>query len=318
MILGNDISYHQGKIDFKKMKSAGSKFVYIRIGTGYTKDSMYENNKRGAKEAGLLWGHYYVPIATSMTYSLINDGYLKMAGNDFGDLPPALDVETNGLGLGLFKEWIDQVEIKWKETLPDNASDIRKKLTFYTRASHFDQYENVKNLKQYIGEKTNLWVAHYTYDPINKLPSVPKYSWGDYLIHQYSADENKLGDEYGVSSVAIDMDYFNGDDNLFSAWSGLSSDSENPIEDPIDEPEVIAKKVSVTADWLRLRASPEYVSGITTLVVEKGQILEVAGDTVSSNNIIWLPVRIPSEYKNIDGSEQIAVGYVSNKYVSSV
>ena len=42
LVYGMDISQHNGKIDFKKVKKDGIQFVFIRVGyTGYTKSSFH-------------------------------------------------------------------------------------------------------------------------------------------------------------------------------------------------------------------------------------------------------------------------------------
>jgi len=273
MILGNDVSSHQGKIDFKKMKSADSQFVYMRVGLGSTKDRNYEEYKIGAKEAGIPWGHYWVPLATPYTQAML-DAYFEMIGNDWGDLPPTLDVETSGLGLGIFKMWIDQTEPKWIATLPSGTSYIRKKLTFYTRASHFNQYRDTKNLKAYIGEHTNLWVAHYTYDPINKPPIISTNTWSNYLIHQYSADENRLGLKYGVSSIPVDMDYFNSGSFSFEDWTGLQGGT-TPPPVPADEyVKIVAKQWNGKPGFLFFRDKPDWNSD-AFLAVGYGEIIKL-------------------------------------------
>jgi len=286
MILGNDVSSHQGKIDFKKMKSAGSQFVYMRAGLGSTKDRNYEEYKNGAKEAGIPWGHYWVPLATPYTQAML-DAYFKMVGDDLGDLPPVLDVEVDGLGLGIFKMWIDQTEPKWWATLPKNAPEVKKKLLLYTRASHFNKYKDTKNLKAYIGLHTNLWVAHYTYDPINKPPIISTNTWSNYIIHQYSADENKLGSTYGVSSIPVDMDYFNDKLFNFEDWSGTS--------ESIPEPPVPSNHVEILVDQLWGRSEPIYVSRTHSVITRKGEIYEKAGkpEPEKASGIIWQPIRIP-------------------------
>ncbi|MCR5201469.1 MAG: glycoside hydrolase family 25 protein [Lachnospiraceae bacterium] len=64
--LGIDVSHHQGNINWTKVKNAGYKFAFIRIGyRGYGKDgtvnidSMFEKNIKGAHEAGLDVGVYF-------------------------------------------------------------------------------------------------------------------------------------------------------------------------------------------------------------------------------------------------------------------
>ena len=289
MILGNDISSNQGAVDFVKMKSAGCRFVYMRLGIGFTKDKRVDEYRRQIKDAGLSWGLYWLPWPTSNSQALLNV-YFDMVKGDWGDLPPALDVETAGLGLGIFKMWCDQIIAK-----------TGKKPVIYTRASHFNQYADTKELKKWFGENTDLWAAHYTLSPA-KPPLIP-VGWNNYLIHQYSADENSLGSKYGVSSRAIDIDYFNGDALDFAAWTLNGEIPETPTK-PL--------YVEVTANFLRFRPLPIYEQ-TKTLIVEKGQVLEIAGETIydAVSGITWLPVFTPSNYQDE------FVGYISasNKYV---
>lgn len=57
---GIDISAHNGTIDFGKVKKAGYDFVIIKAteGTDF-KDSMFSDNLRRAREAGLKVGAYH-------------------------------------------------------------------------------------------------------------------------------------------------------------------------------------------------------------------------------------------------------------------
>lgn len=238
------------------MKSAGCQFVYIRIGVGWNKDTRFEQNRKGAKEAGIPWGSYWVPYPSNTTGALLQN-YANMHGGDWGDLPPAIDVETSGLGLALFIYWLNFTEPLWIKHVGEDAPAIRKKLVFYTRASHFNGYSNTLNYKQQLGQRTNLWVAHYTYSP-NKKPTLPRDSWTDYLIHQYSADENSLGATYGVRSKAIDMNYWNGNAQDFLEWSGVIAGEPSEPPPPI-EPK--PQYVRVKANWLFFRNRPEFYVG---------------------------------------------------------
>lgn len=65
-ILGIDISHHQGKVDFEKVKEAGIKFVILKAGgseynksTKQGKDNKFEDYYRDAKRAMLPVGAYY-------------------------------------------------------------------------------------------------------------------------------------------------------------------------------------------------------------------------------------------------------------------
>lgn len=63
-----DVSYHNGDIDFNKVKASGVEGVIIRAGFGweYTRDKMAETNIRKCIEAGLPFGLYVYSYATNM------------------------------------------------------------------------------------------------------------------------------------------------------------------------------------------------------------------------------------------------------------
>lgn len=66
---GIDVSKHQGRIDWKKVKSAGIEFCIIRAGYGKTesqKDERFEENYKGCKDNGIPCGVYWYSYATSV------------------------------------------------------------------------------------------------------------------------------------------------------------------------------------------------------------------------------------------------------------
>ena len=69
---GIDVSYHQGDIDWKKVRAAGYDFAIIQVGRrGYTKgglteDASFADNMKGAIEAGLDVGVYFFSQAISV------------------------------------------------------------------------------------------------------------------------------------------------------------------------------------------------------------------------------------------------------------
>lgn len=65
---GIDLSKHNGKVDFQKVKADGIDFVILRAGFGKTiaqKDKMFEEYYAGAKKAGLGVGAYWFTYATN-------------------------------------------------------------------------------------------------------------------------------------------------------------------------------------------------------------------------------------------------------------
>ena len=72
-ISGIDVSYHQGEIDWAKVKASGIDFVMMRVGyRGYgesgklVEDANFQANIRGASEAGLKIGVYFFSQALNL------------------------------------------------------------------------------------------------------------------------------------------------------------------------------------------------------------------------------------------------------------
>ena len=60
---GIDVSRWQGDIDWTKVREAGIEFAIIKAGgsdDGFYTDSKFEKNYKGAKEAGISVGAYYI------------------------------------------------------------------------------------------------------------------------------------------------------------------------------------------------------------------------------------------------------------------
>ncbi|MBA4375276.1 MAG: hypothetical protein C0401_03770 [Anaerolinea sp.] len=101
MLYGIDVSRYQELIDWQKVKKSGVRFAIIKAseGEGYI-DPMFEENLRGAVEAGILPGSYhfflprYDPLAQARHYVRVLQEYAV----DAPTLPPCIDLETPGLG----------------------------------------------------------------------------------------------------------------------------------------------------------------------------------------------------------------------------
>ena len=92
-----DVSYAQGNIDFRKVKTAGYDYVIIRAGYGNLtsqKDSYFERNYKNAKAAGLKVGAYWYSYATTYSDALREaDACLSCIKGKTFDLPVYYDVE---------------------------------------------------------------------------------------------------------------------------------------------------------------------------------------------------------------------------------
>ena len=98
---GIDVSHHNAKINWDKLKSARSEnvsidFVYIKATEGATHlDRQFKRNWSEAKRVGMKRGayHFYNPRVMSDRQV---DNFIGQVSMEAGDLPPVLDLEVNG------------------------------------------------------------------------------------------------------------------------------------------------------------------------------------------------------------------------------
>lgn len=95
-VYGVDVSHHQGEIDWPAVADDGIEFAYIKASEGGDfPDRFFEQNWRGAKEAGVLRGVYHF-------FTLCRPGgeqaewFLTTAPPEPDTLPPAVDLELAG------------------------------------------------------------------------------------------------------------------------------------------------------------------------------------------------------------------------------
>lgn len=100
VIAGIDVSYHQGTIDWNKVKASGVQFVILRAGyRAYGSGSMAQDNKfaeyyKGAKSVGLKVGAYFYSQATTTQEAVeeANKTLSIISGCSF-EMPVAFDYE---------------------------------------------------------------------------------------------------------------------------------------------------------------------------------------------------------------------------------
>ncbi len=98
---GIDVSAYQGTIDWEKVKADGIDFVFLRLGyRGYAEegtlneDEKFEENLKGAKDAGLKVGVYFFSQATTKKEAEEEAAFVKkLLGKTKLDLPVIYDPE---------------------------------------------------------------------------------------------------------------------------------------------------------------------------------------------------------------------------------
>lgn len=181
-------------LDYKKAAGMGIKFAAVRatVGDNYI-DPTFAQNYRGFYEQGLdVYPYLVVKPRNEVGQMISADGHLEAYTRAELQLklkprmPIVLDCEmTCGAGSAEITALIEAI-IKRFDVPP----------IIYTRASWWDG--RVKRSKKWASYK--LWVAHYGTDN----PTLPA-DWTEWYMHQYSADGNGLGKQYGCASHSVDL-----------------------------------------------------------------------------------------------------------------
>lgn len=242
MILGLDVSVWQDanttpqKINFQKMKDELVNFVYIRGAFGVTVDEDFADNWRAAKATGLLRGVYfffdYRPGAPSAATQI--EFWMKLIKDDPGELPPALDFEQPNSSWPELPARAVCLDVIWQF---DNAVKTKlglSKSVLYTNPALI--LARLNPAPDWLTE-IPLWCANWYANAEYVLKDEKgkwKLPWKKWTFWQWGLGKGE-GPKYGVESLDVDMDYFNGDLEELRAFAGVSA----PMpEDPQPEPEV--------------------------------------------------------------------------------
>lgn len=186
---GIDVSYHQDRIDWLKVRRAGVEFAFIRVSDGLTVDDpMFAANWSAARDALIVRGAYqYFRPEESATAQA--DRLLAALAHDRGELPPAIDVEETGglrpeqVAIGV-RTWVDRVR-----------SRLGVEPIVYTSPAFWRDAVGADDL----GIQP-LWLAHYT----DECPRIPA-PWTAWQFWQRS----KIGRVPGIRGD-VDLNVFAG------------------------------------------------------------------------------------------------------------
>lgn len=249
-IIGPDVSFYQDApntpqgIDFVRMNQAAD-FVIIRAGQHLGADQDFRVNWENARAARLPRGSYwfYDSRADPRRQAEL---WFDLLDGDLGELPLFADIEEtyNGpyTGWRFWKDFLDRIKALvgdkevgiytayyyWQSNAPAQANDLE----------YFHRYP--------------LWIANYGV----MQPLVPRpWSQNEWLFWQYTASGDGL--YYGVESLEIDLNYFNGDAQAFANRFNV------PLpQDPVPPEDPRGNQYRVNAGTLYVREGPgtEYPS----------------------------------------------------------
>ena len=244
-IIGPDVSFYQDDpgtpngINFTRMNQAAD-FVIIRAGQHLYADSDFKDNWRRAKEAGLPRGSYWFYDSRADPKQQA-ELWVSLLEGDMGELPLFADIEENYKGeFSGWRHWKDFLD-RLKSLAGSKEIGIYTAYYYWLDNAPITQAGELEYFHRY-----PLWIANYGVEQ----PLVPK-PWvaGEWLFWQFTAMGDGLA--YGVESLDIDLDYFNGDAQAFASRFNVPVPDEDP---PLPDP--TGKKYVVNAGALYVREGP--------------------------------------------------------------
>ncbi|GAB4484146.1 MAG: hypothetical protein OHK0031_08110 [Anaerolineales bacterium] len=279
---GPDISFYQDdpttprSVDFNKLASV-SQFVILRAGQNLWVDSHFKAYWSSAKALGLPRGSYWFYDSRADPQKQA-DLWVQTLGGDLGELPLFADIEENYNGS--YKGWKNwYLFLERLRTLVGTKDIFIYTAYYYWRQNAPNETTQKANLEYF--HRYPLWIAHYQ---VNK-PSVPK-PWGpdEWVFWQYT--EKGDGLRYGVESLQIDLNYFNGDEVAFKTRFNLKDPVPAPLprlgvdlnvrSDPNDSAALVVKlvdgdvftRLALSADqtWMQIRRDDGVTGWVKTNV----------------------------------------------------
>lgn len=232
---GIDVSHWQGIIDWKKVRSAGYSFAFIKATEGARiVDDRFRANAQDARSAGMLVGAYHFTRAASPEdVKLEIDHFLQIVESGGGlssfKLPFVLDMETKEGGSKAITTMIAQTWIK------QFNQRTGRNLMLYTYPSFIDS-----SLDNSLGG-TPLWYAYYN----NSTPA-NKGGWKSWEFIQYT---NK-GKVPGITGD-VDLNEYKGSEaDLMTAFNNQAQDPKtNVLAWKESGRQWLIEQVGISTDW---------------------------------------------------------------------
>lgn len=235
---GIDVSKHQGKIDWQKVKNASVEFAMIRAGYGRydnQKDPQFEANYAGAKSVGIPVGAYHYSYAKTVEQAKAEAqtflGWIK--GKTF-EFPVAFDIEDNSQ-VNLGKQLISDMIRAFCETVEAAG---------YYVSVYANKDWLVNRIDEDCKKKYDTWLAEWR-------SGEPTYT-GTYGMWQYTSS----GEVNGITG-RVDMNMSYKDYPAIMKANGLNGIKKNTTPGNSSSPITnrFAVKTKVTLDNTPLYAS---------------------------------------------------------------
>jgi len=213
---GIDVSKHQGFINWDVVAAHKPKvhFAGIRAGIswGYI-DKLFARNWEEAKRVGIARAAYHV-LYPDQPWQRQMDHFLKIVGDDLGELPLVLDLE---LDRGVKPEQMQEVVFSCVKYLIAKQS---RNPIIYSRAQWVNDYMTGPRVPPSWYPYVFWWLAHYTMSGAEHQgpPALPRGVKDGVIIHQTSDKQPNIGGQ----ASATDYNRWQGDEADFYDFIGIA------------------------------------------------------------------------------------------------
>jgi len=265
VVLILDVSKYQALINFVKMLDAGVAGVIIKCGQALVLDPFFLMSWAKAKMAGIPRGSYWFYDSRVDPEEQARK-WANWLAQDKGELKHWLDLEENyGGKYAGWQNWKKFLN-KFMELSKLSPKDIGIYTGYFYWIAHSPT--NLADLN-WFGQFW-LWLAWYTTNPANV--KIPK-PWTKLKLWQYGTmgvdGQTANGHRYGVESLEVDENNFDGDEQAYADFFGLSG-----VVTPPPDGGAMSQWYKVTTSVLNIRKGPgASYQDIGNLV--KDQLIEV-------------------------------------------
>mgnify|MGYP001012855474 CR=1 FL=1 len=258
-LMGVDVSYYQGAINYQVVKDYGARFVIPRAGYNIYKDSRYDEYMAGFRNLLPLSSYVFYhpetnPITQAekmLTYLAPHKAYVHRVWGD-------MEYTWTG-AYDAPKHW---------KAYRDTIKAEGYKWGWYTRKTWWDTRVTAAEAAEFAVDP--VWAAQYS----SALTLIPK-GWTSAAIWQRGA--LPIGIDAGVSSPNLDVNYWNTEYNFAAEWGAVEVPPTNGGT---------MKKGTLTASTTVLNVRNAPVSGSIISTIKTGDTVYGEIDTASG----WLKV----------------------------
>ncbi|MET9496874.1 lysozyme [Streptomyces sp. NPDC006552] len=189
---GHDVSSHQKNVNWKKARSKGARFVYVKATEATTyKNPYFTQQYNGARQVGIIRGAYHFALPDKSSGKAQASYFVRNGGgwtSDGWTLPPALDIEYNPYSKKKCYGLSKTKTVAWIRSFSD---EVRRRTgrrpVIYTNSLW---WRTCTGNSRAFAANHALWIARYSSSP-GALPA----GWSYWTFWQYDNGGGLPGDQ---------------------------------------------------------------------------------------------------------------------------